>query len=131
MTDEITSVLIHAFQSEEDSDDIEKAIVSKYKWDEAQAALIEILLDDQYTDHEYEKVAEILWDAVLDGRQIHRETIIGLLYYRLGDKNAPYDNNLIWSITSQAYGLDYANSEFNPFEDSQIIEALKELGISL
>lgn len=130
MADEITSVLIHAFRSEEDTEDIEMAIVSKYKWDEVQAALIEILLDDQYSNREYEKVAEIIWDAVLDGKEILREAIIGLLYYRLGDKNAPYNNNLIWSIAAQAYDLDYANTDFNPYEDSQIAESLSEYGIS-
>jgi len=42
-------------------EDLEVAILSEYIWSEIQAALIEILLDDQYTNLEYEKVANGMW----------------------------------------------------------------------
>jgi hypothetical protein len=113
------------------SDDVEESLFSKNKWDDMQAALISILLDDQYTKAEYDKAAKILWDAILAGKEVQSDLIIGLLYYRLGNRNAPYDNNLIWSIAAELKKLDYANSSYNPFEDEAVSQKLDEYGIRL
>ena len=113
------------------SDEAEESLLSRNKWDDMQAALISILLDDQCTKAEYDKVAEILWDAILAEKGVQKDLFIGLLYYRLGNRNAPYDNNLIWSITAELKKLDYANSGYNPFEDEAISQKLDEYGIRL
>lgn len=122
--------LRESFFSNADLDSIEEAVLTKYKWEDIQDALICILLDDQYTKRDCDKVAELIWDAVLEGQQVYRALVIGLLYYRLGDKSDPYKNNLLWSITSKVYDLDYANDKFNPFESYEIIDALQSYGIS-
>ena len=70
------------------------------------------------------------WEAVLDGKPVKKTPVVGLLYYRLGNKEAPYENNLIWSIATKLYDLDYANSEFNPLKDPEILRVLSDYGIS-
>lgn len=80
---------------------------------------------------ELEKRKNVIWGAVLDGRKIKKKTTIGLLYYRLGDVNDPYANNTIWSITSELYGLDYCNSDYNPLKDEKILNKLSFYGINI
>ena len=46
------------------------------------------------------------------------------------NKEAPYENNLIWSIAANLYDQDYANSEFNPLKDPEILRVLSDYGIS-
>lgn len=107
----------------------EETSFSKYRWDDIQAALIFILLDDNCAKADYEKAAEIVWDAALAGKDIQIDLIVGLLYYRLGDSNHPYENNLIWSITSKLKNLDYANTDYNPYIDETISKKLEEYGL--
>ena len=101
------------------------------KYNDVQDALIFILLDDNHEDKDYETIAEIIWESVLDERTVKKEAVVGLLYYRLGKREAPYENNLIWNITTKLYDLDYANSEFNPLMDPNILETLSEYGITI
>ena len=89
------------------------------------------MLDDNHEDKDYETIAEIIWEAVLDERTVKKEAVVGLLYYRLGKREAPYENNLIWSIATELYNLDYSNSEFNPLMDPNILETLSEYGITI
>ncbi len=89
-----------------------------------------ILLDDNSTALQYDEVANVIWSAVLDGQKIRKTTAIALLYYRLGDINAPYENNTIWSIASNLLDLDYANAEYNPLKDEKIIKKLAFYGLS-
>ena len=110
---------------------VEEMILPQFSWNDVQDALIYILLDDNHKDKDYETVAEIIWETVLDGRTVEKEAVVGLLYYRLGKREAPYENNLIWSIATELYNLDYSNSEFNPLMDPNILETLSEYGITI
>ncbi len=129
-TAEIVRELKTAFKSGLDAEEVAATVLSRYSWNELQPALIAILLDDSLPRNYYEMTAGIFWEAVLDGQQIQKEIVVGLLYYRLGDKKAPYDNNLIWSIATELYSLDYADSEFNPFYDAGILKVLGDYGIT-
>lgn len=132
---EISKLLIRkledAMRSEDPIDYVEEMILPQFSWNDVQDALIYILLDDNHKDKDYETVAEIIWEAVLDGRTVEKEAVVGLLYYRLGKREAPYENNLIWSIATELYNLDYSNSEFNPLMDPNILETLSEYGITI
>lgn len=119
------------FSDEDECDSIEEKIITKYDWECVQEALFTILLDDSATSEEYENVANVFWTEVLDKMKIDEKKAIALLYYRLGDINAPYENNTIWSIVSTLYNLDYANSEYNPLRDDKIIKTLESLGIQV
>ena len=129
---EISKLLIRkledAMRSEDPIDYVEEMILPQFSWNDVQDALIYILLDDNHEDKDYETIAEIIWEAVLDERTVKKEAVVGLLYYRLGKREAPYENNLIWNITTKLYDLDYANSEFNPLMDPNILETLSEYG---
>ena len=118
------------FRSEDAIEYVSETILPQYDWNDVQEALINILLDNNRKDRDYETVAEIIWEAVLDGNSIKKAPVVGLLYYRLGNKEAPYENNLIWSIATKLYDLDYANSEFNPLKDPEILRVLSDYGIS-
>ena len=122
--------LNEAFCSEDAIEYVSETILPQYDWNDVQEALIYILLDNNRDDKEYETVAEIIWEAVLDGKSVKKVPVVGLLYYRLGNKEAPYENNLIWSIATKLYDLDYANSEFNPLKDPEILRVLSDYGIS-
>ena len=132
---EISKLLIRkledAMRSEDPIDYVEEMILPQFSWNDVQDALIYILLDDNHKDKDYETVAEIIWETVLDGRTVGKEAVVGLLYYRLGKREAPYENNLIWSIATELYKLDYSNSEFNPLMDPNILETLSEYGITI
>ena len=132
---EISKLLIRkledAMRSEDLIDYVEEMILPQFSWNDVQDALIYILLDDNHKDKDYETVAEIIWETVLDGRTVEKEAVVGLLYYRLGKREAPYENNLIWSIATELYNLDYSNSEFNPLMDPNILETLSEYGITI
>lgn len=119
-----------AFRSEDAIEYVSETILPQYDWNDVQEALINILLDNNRKDRDYETVAEIIWEAVLDGKPVKKTPVVGLLYYRLGNKEAPYENNLIWSIATKLYDLDYANSEFNPLKDPEILRVLSDYGIS-
>ena len=132
---EISKLLIRkledAMRSEDPIDYVEEMILPQFSWNDVQDALIYILLDDNHKDKDYETVAEIIWETVLDGRTVEKEAVVGLLYYRLGKREAPYENNLIWSIATELNNLDYSNSEFNPLMDPNILETLSEYGITI
>ena len=125
----IEEELIKAFLSDDFENEVEETVLSKFCWDSVQDALISMLTDDRYTHSDYEKIADVFWGAVLDEKEIKKEAVIGLLYYRLGKKEAPYENNVIWSIASKVYGLEYGNSEYNPLQDQKILAELKKVGI--
>ncbi len=110
-------------------DVIEEQIIPKYTWEYVQQALFAILLDNSKTAEQYSEVANVFWSAVLNGEKIRKKTAVALLYYRLGNVNAPYENNTIWSITSKLLDLDYSNSEYNPLKDEKILAKLKFYGL--
>lgn len=111
-------------------DKIEETIIPQFGWEYVQQALFAILLDDSCDREICSTVSQIIWGAVLDGQKIKKKTTIALLYHRLGNVNAPYENELIWSITANLYNLDIAESEYNPLKDDRIIKKLKFYGIS-
>lgn len=115
--------------ADDDLDVIEDQVVPKYSWEYVQQALFAILLDNGKTAEQYSEVANIFWGAVLNGEKIRKKTTVALLYYRLGNVNAPYENNTIWSITAKLLDLDYSNSEYNPLKDEKILAKLKFYGL--
>ena len=127
---EIAARLREAFAAE-DENAVEEKIIPQYSWEYVQQALFAILLDDNSTSEQYDKVADVIWNAVLDGQKIRKTTAIALLYYRLGNINAPYENNTIWSIASNLLDMDYANAEYNPLKDEKIIKKLAFYGLSI
>lgn len=130
IVNEIAARIREAFVAE-DEDTIEEQLIPQYSWEYVQQALFAILLDDNSTSEQYNEVANVIWNAVLDGQKIKKKTAIALLYYRLGDVNSPYENNTIWSITSSLFKLDYANSEYNPLKDDKILNKLAFYGLYL
>jgi hypothetical protein len=69
--------------------------------------------------------AEVLWGAVLDRREIPADRIIALLCYRLSPPDE-YEDNLVWSITSELRGIDYL-SDYNPYHDPLIQRELEAI----
>ena len=130
IVNEIAARLREVFAAE-DEDAVEEQIIPQYSWEYVQQALFAILLDDNSTAVQYDEVANVIWNAVLDGQKIRKTTAIALLYYRLGNINAPYENNTIWSIASNLLDLDYANAEYNPLKDEKIIKKLAFYGLSI
>ena len=110
---------------------IEETIIPKYGWENVQQALFDILLDDNRTKDDYIVVEQVFWGAALDKREIRKDKVVALLYYRLGNINAPYEENLLWSITAKLYGLDYVTSDYNALKDKKIINLLAEYGIQI
>ena len=115
--------------ADDDLEAIEEQIIPKYSWEYVQQALFAILLDNSKTAEQYSEVANVFWSAVLNGEKIRKKTTVALLYYRLGNVNAPYENNTIWSITVKLLDLDYSNSEYNPLKDEKILARLKFYGL--
>lgn len=114
-----------------DENIIEKQLIPKYGWEYIQQALFTILLNNNSTTKQYEEVANAFWDACIYKRKIKKTTVIALLYYRLGNIDNPYENNLIWSITSKLLNLDYCNAEYNPLMDKKIIRELASHGVTI
>ncbi len=127
----IVTELKTIFGKDDAAEIVEKTILQKHKWAEVQQALFSILLDDSVSQNDYEVSAEIIWSAILSGEKVDADTAIGLLYYRLGNENDPYENNTIWSIAARLKDLDYANSEYNPLRDPAILKRLASLGIDI
>lgn len=125
---EIAEKVLRAI-ADDDLDVIEEQIIPKYTWEYVQQALFAILLDNSKTAEQYSEVANVFWSAVLNGEKIRKKTTVALLYYRLGNVNAPYENNTIWSITAKLLDLDYSSSEYNPLKDEKILAKLKFYGL--
>lgn len=107
--------------------DLIEALIPKYSWNIIQEKLITILLDDEQSIDSWTVVAEVIWGALLDKRQIKKNKIIALLYYRLNrNPDQPYSNNLLWSITSKLKNTGYL-SDYNPWKDQEVIEEIKKL----
>ncbi len=117
------------FRKDDAAEIVERTVFPKHRWEEVQQALFSILQDDAVSQNDYEISAEIIWSAILSGEKVDADTAIGLLYYRLGNENDPYENNTIWSIAARLKDLDYANSEYNPLRDPAILKRLTSLGI--
>lgn len=130
VVNEIAEKVLYAI-ADDNLDVIEEQIIPKHGWEYVQQALFAILLDDTKTADQYSEIANIFWGAVLDGEKIRKKTTVALLYYRLGNVNAPYENNTIWSITAKLMNLDYSNSEYNPLKDEKILSKLRFYGLTV
>ena len=127
----IVTELKAVFEKEDAAEIAEETVLPNHKWQDIQQALFFILQDDSFSENDYQIVADIIWSAVLSGEEVDADTAIGLLYYRLGSKNDPYENNTIWSIATKLKDLDYANSKYNPLKDTEILKRLSLLGIHI
>ena len=130
-TCKIVTELKAVFEKEDAAEIAEETILPNHKWQDLQQALFSILQDDTFSKNDYQIVAEIIWSAVLSGKEVDADAAIGLLYYRLGNKIDPYENNTIWSIAAKLKDLDYANSKYNPLLDPGILKRLTLLGIHI
>ena len=110
-------------------EEIEDSVITEYGWEYVQQALFSILLDKKAGKKAYKLAAEVFWGAVLDGQKIKKKTTVALLYHRLGDVNAPYKDELIWSITAKLFDLDVSESEYNPLKDENILSRLAFYGL--
>lgn len=119
-----------AFGKDDAEDIAQEELIPKYGWAYIQQALLQILLEDGNTEETYSAVADVFWGAVLSGERIRKNSVVALLYHRLGNEEAPYENNVIWSITANLYNLDYADSEYNPLKDEKILKKLAFYGIT-
>ena len=109
---------------------IYQIIVPESGWNEVQEVLFQILLDDNRTRDEYTVVSQVFWEAVCDKLTVEKDRAVALLNYRLNTADRPYEDNLTWSITSNLYHLDYADSEYNAFRDEKIRKILAGYGIT-
>lgn len=100
-------------------------LVEEYGWDEVQPSLFQALIDEK-TKKDYVTIAKVFFYAILDKLDIDRDMAVALINYRCNPYDSPYEDNLAWSITSELYNLDYANSEYNAFRDEKIINILNE-----
>ena len=115
---------------ESDEDTLEKLLEEdRCDWDSILHALQYILLKASDANL-FEYAERMIWDAICDGKSlgIDKDSVIALLYSRLGDINAPYDDNVLWSIVSSVKDLDYANDEYNPLKDENVAEYMRKYG---
>ena len=107
------------------SDLIYQFLVEEYGWDEVQQSLFQALIDEKPKE-DYVTIELVFWYAALDELDIDRDMAVALINYRCNPYDSPYEDNLAWSITSELYNLDYADSEYNAFRDEKIIKILNE-----
>ena len=108
------------------ADLIYQFLVEEYGWNEVQQSLFQALIDEK-TKEDYTTIATVFWYAALDNLDIDRDKAVALINYRCNPWDSPYEDNLAWSITSELYNLDYADSEYNAFRDEKIINILNDL----
>lgn len=143
---EVNDILLRLELDDESLEDTSRSevifeLASKYSWEVLQQALFKVLLDDNRSEDDYYQMAEVFWIAVLEGLphrkneeaglKFQEKTIIGLLYYRLRNSKEEFTFNLIWSITSKLYHLDYCNSQYDPIKDEKIINELAKYGLTI
>lgn len=107
----------------------------KHTWEALQSALFSVLADNSRSEEEYYQIALVFYYAALDNEynkstkiNFNKETILGLLYYRLSSDE--FYDNILWSITTILYNLDYANSDYEPMKDERIIREIAKYGFT-
>lgn len=116
--------------SESDEDTLEKLLEEdRCGWDSILRALQYILLKASDANL-FEYAERMIWDAICDGKSlgIDKDSVIALLYGRRGDINAPYEDNVLWSIISTANHLDYANADYDPLKDENVAKYMRYYG---
>jgi hypothetical protein len=78
---------------------------------------------------DWHTAAEVIWGAVLDGRDMDQDEVIGLLYYRLPPDDASTGDdfaNLGWSIAARLKAKGYL-SNYDPLQDAGVRGVLDRL----
>jgi len=127
--EEIISIVVDPSLDDE-SIELSKAeliegLIDKNSWSEICSILLQILQDDLYAAH-WRTVAEVLWGAVLDQRDLPADRVIALLYNRLPASSSDDDDNLVWSITHRLKRVGYL-SDYDPLQDPNIQKELSAL----
>src|SRR4029079_17737382 len=99
-------------------------LIPELGWGPVLAVLID-LLESVRPRSDYATVAQVIWGAVLDGRELPADRIIALLYYRF-DPQGGNEDNLAWSMTVKLKGVDYL-SKYNPLHDPSISRELERI----
>lgn len=100
-------------------------LISTLGWSAVLACLIEILSVNRRIK-DYQVVAQVLWGAVLDKREMLSDRVVALLYHRFNPPGNDEDN-LVWSITSKLKGVGYL-SDYDPLSDPGVARAMAKLG---
>ena len=106
--------------------DLIEELILKYDWKSVEEVMIAVLedMDRQYDD--YVTIAEVIWGAALDERDMPINRVIALLYHRLEPDQDSDENNLAWSIVCKLKGVDYL-SEYDPLEDPEIKREMEKI----
>jgi len=126
--------------NEEDTsraDCIFEQLSERYGWELLQQGVFRVLLDDNCGCDAWYQMCLVIWCAVLQRKnsaekhkyKLKRKTIIALLNYRLAELETAED--LVWSITSEVFHLDFVNSDYQPLKDPTIIRKLEMYGITV
>src|SRR5687768_1253036 len=99
---EIDAIMVDDALDDESSDDSKceriERLIGSIDWATVRDSILALLADAGRRRRDHEVAAEVLWGAVLDGREMPADRVIALLYNRcdpLGDA----EDNLVWSIT--------------------------------
>jgi hypothetical protein len=127
LNDEIVSILrndeLDKDSSESSKPEAIEELIEKFGWNDICIILLKIL-EDKAQSLYWRIIAEVIWGAVLDGRNLPINKVIALLYFRFNPETCSEDdNNLIWGITSKLKKVDYM-SEYNPLKDPEVISEL-------
>jgi hypothetical protein len=116
---DINAVLADDALDDDSSDDSKceriERLIGVVGWAAVRDNILAILADAGRRRRDHEVAAEVLWGAVLDGREMPADRVIALLYNRF-DPRGDTEDNLVWSIASKLKGLDYL-SEYQPLQD--------------
>lgn len=116
---DIEAILADDALDDESSDDSKcgriEQLIGDVGWPTVRDSILALLADAARRQRDHEVAAEVLWSAVLDGREMPADRVIALLYNRF-DPCGNAEDNLVWSITSKLRGVDYL-SEYKPLQD--------------
>ena len=90
-------------------------LIGRVDWSTVRDSILSVLADSGRRRRDHEVAAEVLWGAVLDGREMPADRVIALLYNRF-DPRGEAEDNLVWSITSKLKRVDYL-SDYEPLQD--------------
>jgi len=115
---------LNAEDVEESKEMYIEALFNTFDWAECRNLVEEILTEDRRLK-DYQTMANVIWEAVLDGKNFDSEKIIALLYYRF-DPDFDSEDNLVWSIVCKLKNLDYL-SNYRPENDETVMYHFNQL----
>src|SRR5690349_17999408 len=83
-----------------------EGLIDELGWVPVRDTILVLLADTGRRRRDHEVAAEVLWGAVLDGREMPADRVIALLYNRF-DPRGESEENLVWSIAAKLKRLDY------------------------